>query len=707
MTTNNTTFAAITSGTRDSRLDRGAVYFLNGNSTNGRLNLSMGATWLAGDKTYVVVAGDSGNTYMRGVIRGGSLTYAANPGVGQRVDFSSTDGSIQVEDMEFLYFGSGSVFTHLENSNNSFAKSLGFFFDMDGGAAYVQLANREYANLSVDVSSRNQSDITVYVSRSHAGQSSLPFFGTSGITELTIRAGSLSTSHGRIYDPTYQGAANNLISLKTDRDSSLTVNESNNTLEYFTLDVTDVRSDNLKIRVVNQTGDVLFDSYATNSNTTLRNFDNSVMAAYIDRSVVPILVRTVGATLSTERDQISYTVRRAGFREIAVNNEQINAPIVISEMLVDSGFSGNPSTLVTIGNAEELFDSFQHSAVADASIDYDILTAIGDTIVVKTGWTLEQSTTQAPLIAIDNANKVITFKMHTSGFFSTDKFTRFRGTVGTSLNDNTDMLYLFSNGTVRIAVSNLNPELFNTTSVYILYRTIGATAWQVSSGGGSSNADLNFVVQPNTDYEVSFRVPGYEWRTFEYNSGEFGGRIDAELQPHRDLAGATLFDRDVDPDLINSFSFDLNTRSILQTNSTGGLLTIPFLEAYVGTQIALHNPINVMEINDPMVPNATRDGFIIPLSSGIRFLLSNNSTGNVFADFTIKFEDLTDAIDRVNPGTSGNYLMFATQSYNLAVPYPTAEDNASAVKASLTDDFSSVKSDTESIKLRVDNLPQA
>ena len=59
MALNNSTFTALTSGTRDNTQDeKGAVYFLDGNTTNGRLNISSGAIWKTGANTHIVYDGN-------------------------------------------------------------------------------------------------------------------------------------------------------------------------------------------------------------------------------------------------------------------------------------------------------------------------------------------------------------------------------------------------------------------------------------------------------------------------------------------------------------------------------------------------------------------------------------------------------------------------------------------------------------------------
>lgn len=684
MSTSNTTFTSLTSGTRDSRSNKGDIYFLNGNTTNGRLNISAGAKWLVGDNTRINVVGNPGHSYMFGEIEGSNLTYIGEPSAGGRFDFSSPDGGYKINNMSYIYMGNGSVFNHLEGAGNVFTGDLKFIIDMTGGDAYVQLNSREYANVTLDVKPSNAAEVTVYAARGSEGYTSLPNFKTLNISDLIIRAGSTGTSHGRIYDPVYDGVANNLISLVTNRDTGQPVTTAHETQEYFTLDVTNLRNDEARCLVTNDSNVVLYDNFLSVPNTTLRAYDNSEVDYYTGKSIIPVLVRSVGATVSTTRDKITYKIRRVGFKEVSLSHFDMNNPIVFEEMQIEEDFNNTPA-VTAITTANELVDMYIRKTVDDMTIPSDILTINGDTIAVLSGWTLKQNPFQTDVIEIDSTNFTISAKFAPAGITKTDRLTRFSGTIDATLNDMTDMLYVESNGKVRLTIENLNPELFNISQLFVVYREVGSPTWLSSSRGlAGVDGSISLQVDPSTEYELGYRVPGYEWKTVTENSGEFGHIVSARLLAHRDLSGLTLYDKTVDEALVNSFAFDLANRRINQTNTTGSKMTIPFTEAYVGIQRAIHNTTTVLVLDNPIYPNPTRNGFIIPDTDPVVFKLTDDSNANVYIDFTMKFTDFEDATDRFIPSTSGHYISFATTAFSLSLPIPSAIDNASAIRTELS-----------------------
>ena len=83
----NTTFTSLPSGSRDSYTYQGAVYYLDGNGTNGRLNLGSNARWIVGDNTHILVSGNANHSYMDGIIEASGLVYVGRPNGGGRFDF--------------------------------------------------------------------------------------------------------------------------------------------------------------------------------------------------------------------------------------------------------------------------------------------------------------------------------------------------------------------------------------------------------------------------------------------------------------------------------------------------------------------------------------------------------------------------------------------------------------------------------------------
>ena len=135
----NTSFTELTSGTRDSSADKGAIYNLDGNTTvDGRLNLGTSAIWEVGANTHIVIDGNARHSYMNGIIKATSLVIVANPSGGGRCDFSSGDGGFETTDLTYVFLGNGSVYNHLESDRNKFSGFTRFIIDMESGEAFVQ-----------------------------------------------------------------------------------------------------------------------------------------------------------------------------------------------------------------------------------------------------------------------------------------------------------------------------------------------------------------------------------------------------------------------------------------------------------------------------------------------------------------------------------------------------------------------------------------
>ena len=184
----NTTFTSLPSGFRDSTADQGAVYYLDGNTTNGRLNIGINAIWQLGDNTHILVSGNPNYIYMEGIMRSSGLVYVGRPNGGGRFDFSSPNGGMEAHDITYYYTGNGTIFNHLENARNKFTGFVRFIIDMASGIAYVQFESREYANVALSIKSTNAATVNIYTARSSSGFTSLPGFSTinlNGTLELS------------------------------------------------------------------------------------------------------------------------------------------------------------------------------------------------------------------------------------------------------------------------------------------------------------------------------------------------------------------------------------------------------------------------------------------------------------------------------------------------------------------------------------------
>jgi len=402
----NTTFTSLASGTRDSSADKGAVYYLDGNTTNGRLNLGANAVWEVGDNTHILVNGNSNHSYMNGIIRSTGLVYVGKPnGASGRFDFSGPNGGMQAHDITYLYLGDGSVFNHLENSRNQFTGFVRFILDMSGGTAFIQFASREYANVTIDVRPSNVSVTNIYPARSSAGFTSFPGFTTKNLTStLTLLKGTQSTSHGRIYDPVYEGIANNLLPIRRSGGGA-----SNDSKEYFTIDVTEIVDNGAKIRVTDSNNIVQHNDIAlTTANTIIYANDGTTpLAFYSGKNVVSVQVRNIEGTTSTTRNTIYYLIRRLGFEEIKVDNLAMNNPVVIEEMLVDSAWS-NTGIITEISNLDELYDEAKKVEFNDLTLP--IIASTNGTELNLGSYNLVVDATATSVFSVDMVTNSITIK---------------------------------------------------------------------------------------------------------------------------------------------------------------------------------------------------------------------------------------------------------------------------------------------------------
>jgi len=443
MALDNTTFTALTSGTRNSKAEKGAQYFLNGNTTNGRLNIDSSAIWEVGDNTHIHVNGNPNHSYMEGIIKATGLTYIGNPTGGGRLDFSGSDGGLQTTDLTYVYLGNGRIFNHLENTRNIFNGFTRFIIDMTGGDAFIQFANREYKNILFNVKSSNLGRIAIYMARRHDQYTSLPNFGTRGLGDsdiLELIEGDGTNSHGRIYDPVYEGVTDNLLKLKV----STTAGVANNDFEYFTIDVTAIRHDDARIRVVSGASIQRHNKNLTVANTTLDAYGGTPLDYYSGKNVVECLVRTITTTTSSTREVISYVIRRAGYQEIKVDNLAMNAPVIIEEMIMDTDYSST-GTITLFSNLDEVYDKLEDWLVDNlatnnfVSKDGVALDLAGYSLIVdKTAGTLLDVNTTTDTITIKADDLVV-------GEFKTIKTT---GTISTANGGIISVPYEDTNGVI-------------------------------------------------------------------------------------------------------------------------------------------------------------------------------------------------------------------------------------------------------------------
>ena len=187
----------------------------------------------------------------------------------------------------------------------------------------------------------------------------------------------------------------------------------NSCKEYFTIDVTAIAHSDARIRVTDNTNTVQHNNlFLTSANTTIFANDGTTPLTFYDgRSVVPVLVRTIGLSLSNTRNTISYVIRRAGFEEIRVDNLAMNAPVVIEELLVDENWS-NTGVIALISDLDELYDEAKKAEVNDLSLP--ILITANGSILDLGAYNILVDASAGSVFAINTVANTITIKVNSS-----------------------------------------------------------------------------------------------------------------------------------------------------------------------------------------------------------------------------------------------------------------------------------------------------
>ncbi len=536
MALNNTTFTALTTGTRDDTADKGAFYYLDGNATDGRLNISTNAVWQPGENTHIMINGNSNFSYMNGTIYATDLTYIAKPSGTGRVDFSAPTGGLNAHNLTYLYLGSGSIFNHLESLRNAFTGTTRFIVDMDSGNAFLQFASREYAGIEIDIKSTNSGVINLFPARSSAGFTSLPGFKTEGLASadtLILKKGTIGTSHGRLYDPLYVGATDNYIKLTTDSSTA-----SNASKEYFTIDVTNL-ADTAKVMVTDGAGTVQYDKLLTTANCTIyANNGTTALVYYAGKKVIPCLVRSFTNT-NVARQTISYKIREAGKLSSEAIDFAMNRGFVVSDLAVDEHYGTTATTLTLISTADELYDLARQAIASDLTLPDDLVTATNKVINIKAGWTLASTNGgSGDVLGINATTKIITAKLDDTGLQKTDKFNALSGTIDPSLDGDTTMNYIKSNGKVPVSLSFSSEAGTNSPVFGVWLKSQGVTN---RAGILTAPATGLIDVTPNdVMYFVADAVNAYRSEPVEFTVGAFGSALTSSLRRIKKVDGTNL-----------------------------------------------------------------------------------------------------------------------------------------------------------------------
>jgi hypothetical protein len=516
MALDNNTFTAVTgTDTRDLSADIGANYNLDGNATDGRLNVATGAKVIFGNSTSLVLQGSPGSDFMLGIIEGKALTMSITPN-GGRYDLLHFNAGLITEDLTLNLLGNGNLYLHLEDDNSRTALTgfTRFNFKRTGGYVYIQFGSKEYQNICLNVLPGSSGTTFVYCARSTAGFTDLPGFKTVGITSsLSIRMGSNATSSLNIIDPIYEGTTNNILSLNAVNSST-----SRKLYELFSLDVTAIRHDDAKIRVVS--GIYTFNSQLTTDKCTPKDNSGDALNYFSGRNVILCRVREVSGGISNSRNTVNITIRRLGYQDITYKSLSMNNPVIIEEHLVNEAYDTTidsstitgisiTGTVITISESrtlQELYNYCTYHLNKDANMGTDNFISI-----------------KGSLVEIDT----YTIKIESTGELNTtDSLNAIKVSSITNLG-NLNVNYVKNNGKVDINVSIIGDSAI-TSKVYGLWLKSQGSLLRTNILTADNNSSIE--VEPNTEYlVVADGVGGYRSDIAEINSGNYGVRLSMTL----------------------------------------------------------------------------------------------------------------------------------------------------------------------------------
>lgn len=357
-----TSFVAIWTGTRDVTAEKGAVYHLDGNATNWRLNIAGGILKLW-DDTQIFQENNPWHSFQRGQIHAKRLRFIANPKAWHRVDFWFSSCVWIVEDITFKYQWAWLVFNHLEDNTKSsvFTGSTTFLFDMEAWwSAFIQFNSVEMQNVVLNVAPTNQWSLNVYVARLSEKETSLTWFKTVGLTtEATIRIWNKTTSSGYLYSPTFVGATNNDITLKVGKDAWVRFEVNNKVKVFYVIDITAVHEDGkeLSVWVKDSSWLVQHNQEMDKDDLTPKRDDWVVLEYYRNKKCVLVMTKSwkgngawwgngIIQTVENSRT-ISYRIRRPDLIEISKLNSAFNNDDIIKEMFDDTAYDSKETKITT------------------------------------------------------------------------------------------------------------------------------------------------------------------------------------------------------------------------------------------------------------------------------------------------------------------------------------------------------------------------
>jgi hypothetical protein len=261
----------------------------------------------------------------------------------------------------------------------------------------------------------------------------------------------------------------------------------------------------------------------------------------------------------------------------------------------------------------------------------------------------------------------------------------------------------------RASVSGLDPQAFGVTW-FLRWKKTSASTWTTSSGTGNTTQ----IVVDTAVYSVQARVPGYDWKTVEFDSA-LSLSLDMNLQYQVSANNTPQYTMTYEAVLEAIFQYDATAMKVSVANTTSGILQPGFAELYQATQRIQHIPALVWTWTGPVSANATSQKILIPTGNPISMYLTDASTNTVKITCPVIHADTgQSADDRVRGNPSGYSIILGSpataESAGLAAQiisglggsgYTEAEASQVALKALIDE----VQALVGQVKARTDLVP--
>lgn len=223
------------------------------------------------------------------------------------------------------------------------------------------------------------------------------------------------------------------------------------------------------------------------------------------------------------------------YKEIAVNLKGAGVLDIANKVFEDTSVTQKTLTIVqsytTINSTEMLYDYLKYMKILAANIELPtiaepLLGTNGTTLTLPTGYALVRDQAITNPIEIDGTN--IKVKTGVSGLLKTAKFDTLSGTIDSSFNGNTDMLYVKSNGKVDITI-DVTADTGITSTVWGIW--LQSQGLLNRTGILTANADESIEVDPDEElYFVIDGVNAYRAEPVAFTVGEYGSILTSSLK---------------------------------------------------------------------------------------------------------------------------------------------------------------------------------